>query len=112
MGGKVFYFVLLLSFFVSGLAQQRTITGTIHDKKGDPVAFANVLVDNTNIGTISDVTGKFKLTVGADCKRLHIKYIGYDDAYVDIPSDGKPIKVRMKEAVFQLKDVVVKPGIN
>lgn len=112
MGSKVFYFVLLLSFFVSGLAQQRTITGTIHDKKGDPVAFANVLVDNTNIGTISDVTGKFKLTVGADCKRLHIKYIGYDDAYVDIPSDGKPIKVRMKEAVFQLKDVVVKPGIN
>lgn len=112
LGGKVFYFVLLLSFFVSGLAQQRTITGTIHDKKGDPVAFANVLVDNTNIGTISDVTGKFKLTVGADCKRLHIKYIGYDDAYVDIPSDGKPIKVRMKEAVFQLKDVVVKPGIN
>ena len=113
MGGKVFYFVLLLSFFVSGMAQQRQISGTIRDKKnGDPVAFANVFVDNTRTGTISDISGNFSLTVDANCKRLHIKCMGYDETYAEIPADGRKMVVRMKQSVFQLKDVVVKPGIN
>ena len=111
-GGKVFFFVVLLSFFVSGLAQQREVSGSVLDKNGNPVAFANVFVDNTTIGTITDISGNFALTVDDSCKRLHIKCMGFDEVYADIPADGRPIKVRMKETVFMLKDVVVKPGIN
>ncbi|MBR4804714.1 MAG: carboxypeptidase-like regulatory domain-containing protein, partial [Bacteroidales bacterium] len=109
---KVFFFVLLLSFFVSGMAQQREVSGVVLDKKGDPVAFANVFVDNTTIGTITDISGNFSLSVESGHKRLHIKCMGFDEVYANIPADGGPIKVRMKESVFMLKDVVVKPGIN
>ena len=109
---KVFFFVLLLSFFVSGLAQQREVSGVVLDKKGDPVAFASVFVDNTTIGTITDISGNFSLLLDAEYNRLHIKCMGFDEVYANIPADGGPIKVRMKESVFMLKDVVVKPGIN
>ncbi|MBP5241679.1 MAG: carboxypeptidase-like regulatory domain-containing protein, partial [Bacteroidales bacterium] len=111
-GGKVFFFVVLLSFFVSGLAQQREVSGSVIDKNGNPVAFANVFVDNTPIGTISDISGNFSLTVDDTCKRLHIKCMGYTETYANIPANGRPMVVKLKETVFQLKDVVVKPGIN
>lgn len=109
---KVFLFVLLLSFFVSGMAQQREVSGVVLDKKGDPVAFANVFVDNTPIGTITDISGNFSLSLKPEHKRLHIKCMGYTETYADIPADGSRIVVKLKESVFQLKDVVVKPGIN
>ena len=109
---KVFFFVLLLSFFVSGIAQQREVSGVVLDKKGDPVAFASVFVDNTTIGTITDISGNFSLLLDAEYNRLHIKCMGFDEVYANIPANGGPIKVRMKESVFMLKDVVVKPGIN
>ena len=111
-GGKVFIFVVLLSFFVSGLAQQRKVSGSVIDKNGNPVAFANVFVDNTPIGTISDISGNFALKVDDTCKRLHIKCMGYTETYANIPANGRPMVVKLKETVFQLKDVVVKPGIN
>lgn len=111
-GGKVLLLALFLLSFLATAAQEFTINGTVIDKKSDPVAFANVFVDNTIIGTITDISGNFSLTVKPEHKRLHIKCMGFDDVYADIRNDGRPIKVRMKESIFILKDVVVKPGIN
>ena len=109
---KKLLLVLFFSTAVLAQAQQQTVSGVVLDKKGDPVTFANVFVDNTNIGTITDLSGKFSLKVNNDNKRLHIKCIGYDDTYVNIPHDGKLLRVRIKESVYQLKDVVITPGIN
>ena len=38
--------------------------------------------------------------------------MGYTETYANIPTNGRPMVVKLKETVFQLKDVVVKPGIN
>ena len=112
-GGKVLLFALFLMFCFDSIAQQHIVTGVVRDKKtNDPVPFANVFVDNSNIGTITDISGNFTLAVNPENKRLHIKFMGYDDAYADIPADGRKIVVKMKASVFQLKDVVVRPGIN
>ncbi|MDR1382102.1 MAG: carboxypeptidase-like regulatory domain-containing protein, partial [Tannerella sp.] len=49
------------------LAQQggrsSVIRGTVKDTDGNPVAYANVYLKNTSLGTQSDLDGKFFLRV-------------------------------------------------
>ena len=37
------------------------VTGTVVDTNGEPVIGANVMVDGSTIGTITDINGKFTL---------------------------------------------------
>lgn len=39
--------------------QSKKITGTVLDATGIPVIGANIMVKGTNVGTITDVDGKF-----------------------------------------------------
>ena len=61
------------------LVQQQTVNvkGTVLDSHGEPVIGANVVVDNTTQGTITDIDGNFKLSVPMGAK-LKISFIGYE----------------------------------
>ena len=54
---------LLLGLFLSAgaYAQQISVKGTVKDQNGEPVIGANVLVEGTTNGVITDVDGKFAL---------------------------------------------------
>lgn len=70
--------MLLLACFFMGIglvtAQTQTVTGVvISDKDGQPVVGASVLVKGTNLGTITDLDGKFTLSnVPSSAKTLFI----------------------------------------
>jgi TonB-linked SusC/RagA family outer membrane protein len=61
---------------VNVFAQQRQVTGTVLDVNSEPVIGASIVEKGTSKGTISDINGKFALTVGNDAT-LQIAYIGY-----------------------------------
>ncbi|MDD4592982.1 MAG: carboxypeptidase-like regulatory domain-containing protein, partial [Parabacteroides sp.] len=42
---------------------KRTISGTIKDEKGEPIVGANVVEKGTTNGTITDMNGKFSISV-------------------------------------------------
>ncbi len=68
-----------IAFFclsVAVLAQSRTITGTITDEKGVPLAGATVTVKNSTVGTATGEDGKFSLAVPASARALIISYVG------------------------------------
>ena len=70
-------------------AQNRTITGTVRDAV-DVVIGASVTVKgNSSIGTITDMDGKFRISVPSSARDLVIKFIGYDDAVIRLgtPTD-------------------------
>ncbi len=56
-------FLLTLSaiflLLVSGLAQKRTITGTVNDEKGNPLSNATVQVKGTTTGTTTNPDGTY-----------------------------------------------------
>jgi hypothetical protein len=54
----------------------RRITGTVSDENGEPVIGANILEKGTTNGTVTDVDGKFLLTV-AENAVLQVSFIGY-----------------------------------
>jgi len=72
--------IVLASFSV--LAQNTgTISGKIIDREtSEPIIGATLLVDKTNIGGITDLSGAFKINnVPTGEQLIRIKYIGYED---------------------------------
>lgn len=86
--------------------QQKFVTGVIKDATGEPVIGANVREQsNPTNGTITDLDGKFSLSV-AKATKLEISFIGYKTVVVDaVP--GKSIDVVLEDDTEMLQEVVV-----
>jgi TonB-dependent starch-binding outer membrane protein SusC len=89
---------------------EKRITGTLTSSEdGQPLIGASILLKGTTTGTISDVNGKYSISVpDEDAKNgvLIFSYIGYMLAERTI-NDQSVIDVRLESDVRALKDVVV-----
>ena len=85
--------------------QQKTITGTIVDEKGEPIVGASVFEEGTRNGTITDADGNFSLRVKPNAM-LTVSYIGYGDKMIAV--EGKThLKISMSAEDTELNEVVV-----
>lgn len=96
--------ILLISFPLSALAQNRTITGTVRDAM-DVIIGASVMVKGSTNGTITDLNGNFTLSVPASAKELVISFVGYETQNVAINNRTK-IDVTLSESTQMLEEVV------
>lgn len=80
----------LLSFIVMLLSlqlvfAQRQVTGIVRGgDNNEPLIGASVLVTGTNIGAITNVDGKFSISVPENASTLQISFIGYSSQEVSI----------------------------
>lgn len=84
--------------------QNRTITGKVFDKMGEPIIGANVLVKGTTNGTITDIDGNFKLEDVPEGAILQISYIGFKNMEVSAKAN---LSVKLQEDTETLDEVVV-----
>lgn len=84
--------------------QNRTITGKVFDKMGEPIIGANVLVKGTTNGTITDIDGNFKLEDVPEGAILQISYIGFKN--MEIPAKAN-LSVKLQEDTETLDEVIV-----
>lgn len=86
----------------------RLISGlVISEENGEPLPGVNVVVDGTSEGTITDVQGKFALSVPDNQKvNLNFNYVGYESEVVAVDKD-KEINLAMSEDLLALDEVVV-----
>ena len=54
--------------------QQQTIKGIVVDASGEPVIGANVVVEGTTMGTITDFEGTFSISVPKNGKNKNFLY--------------------------------------
>ena len=59
-----------------------TVKGIISSDKGEPLVGASVVVKGTTNGTITDIDGKYSLSVADGKVTLVISYVGYDSKEV------------------------------
>ncbi len=102
---------LLSTIFIAFLviqiqAQEHTITGTITDKFGIPMAGVNVIVKKTNNGTQSDFNGNYKIEASVG-QTLTFSYVGYETVEQKIYNSKKIINIQMNEDTAVLDEVVV-----
>lgn len=83
----------------------RTLTGVVVDENEEPVIGANVVEKGTTNGVITDIDGKFSLSI-PDNTTLKISYIGYLSREIVI-TDQEDVHIVMTEDFQALEEVVV-----
>ena len=97
--------MLLCAFWLMGFAQ-KTVTGTVKDKAGEPMIGVSVVVDGTSIGGITDYDGNFSISNVPDKGMLKFSYVGYKDQNVAI-SGKSSFNITLEEDAMGLDEVVV-----
>ncbi|MDR2920012.1 MAG: TonB-dependent receptor [Tannerella sp.] len=82
-----------------------TISGTITDENGESVIGANVIEKGTTNGVITDVDGKFSLSVNNNAI-LQVSYIGYTTQEIPIKNQ-RSFAIKLTEDSQALEEVVV-----
>jgi hypothetical protein len=77
---------------------------------GEPVAFANIVLQPDKKGTVSQIDGSFQLTSDADFTRLDISCMGYKTR--QISADSLSVIVLMQPVPFEIAEVKIMPKIN
>lgn len=72
---KIFLFALLLSAGIS-LSAQNTVSGTVTDKKGNPIPGAKVEIKGGTESTITELDGTFTLESKILAKKVKVYYVG------------------------------------
>ncbi len=102
---KKFTLILSMLLLLTGYAlAQRTITGVVTDAKGAALATATVLEKGTTNGAITDMDGKYSITV-PEGSTLVFSMTGFDAQEIAVGA-SKSISVSLAEGTV-LKDVVV-----
>lgn len=81
------------------------INGTVLDNEGNPVIGANIMEKETTNGTITDIDGKFHLSL-SERAVLIVSYIGYTPREVNV-GNQKTLIIRLAEDAQALEEVVV-----
>ncbi len=100
----MFLFTICLSF--QGLqAQDIAITGSVTEENGEPLPSVNIIVQGTEIGTATDVDGRYAINAPTDGV-LIVSFLGFKTQLV--PVDGRRvINIVLQEDIELLEDVVV-----
>ncbi|MDP4269257.1 MAG: TonB-dependent receptor [Bacteroidota bacterium] len=100
-----FFLFCLLFAGVNAMAQQKTVTGKVTDSDNQPLAGVNISIQGKTIGTITDVDGKFSLSVSPD-NILVFSFIGMESQTKKVGSQGV-INVSLKDNSQVLGETVV-----
>lgn len=98
--------IILFLCTLVGYTQQRPITGTVLDESNMPMPGVNVNVLGTKSGTVTDIDGKFTLSLAIKNQVLELSFIGYKKQIVDMKGKNT-IKTQMVSSGQDLQEIVV-----
>ncbi|MDF9801158.1 TonB-linked SusC/RagA family outer membrane protein [Catalinimonas alkaloidigena] len=100
--------LLLFSLLIlqNHLFAQSNISGQVSGEGGDPLPGVNVIVKGTSTGTVTDIDGKYSLSVSEEASTLVFSFIGYLSKEVAIGNQST-VNVELITDAQQLSEVVV-----
>ncbi len=98
---KFFIIGFVFSIFTSVVLAQQ-ISGSVTDIMGKPLVAANVVWENTNVGTTTDINGEFKINKILNGNHdLIISFVGYMQEKIDVKNINYWEIQLMEDATFQ-----------
>lgn len=85
--------------------QNNTVSGTVLDSEREPLVGASVLIPGSTVGTITDVQGRYSITIPNGARELQFAYLGFDPQTK--PIRGSTLNVVMKPSTTRMEDAVV-----
>ena len=110
-------FIALLITAISFSQNKGTVSGILTDKDSNnqSLPFANVLIKGTNIGTNTDIDGKYSIAVAPGNYTVQFSFVGYES--VDVPvtiaaNETVTINQAIGSGSYKLEDVVIKSNFS
>jgi len=94
------------SLFAQQSTGQKIITGTVKDEQGAPMPGVNIRVAETTQGAITDVNGKYSISLSSDKTHLEFSFVGYDPQILSIQGKNT-LNIQLKPSDLGLSEVVV-----
>lgn len=86
--------------------QRKEVSGVIVDEMNVPVAGATITVKNSTRGCITDIDGRYTISVNVGDELL-VNFLGYQTAEIKITSDKNEYNVQLKQKIDELEEVTV-----
>lgn len=103
-----FFFVVLLSFSI----QSQTISGTVTDEKGSPIADVSVFFDNSTIETMTKSDGSFTITIPENNRKLLVfSGFGYRYYVVENPKPQDNLQINLQLDDNELEELVINRAV-
>ncbi len=103
---KNFLMILLFLASTTVFAQRITITGTVTDEGGNPLAGTTVLIKGTTVGAITDAGGKYSVDADNRNVTLVFSFIGFITQEVAAQNQAV-VDVILKAEITGLDEVIV-----
>jgi TonB-dependent SusC/RagA subfamily outer membrane receptor len=97
-------FILMIPFALS--AQNISVSGTVHDSNNEPLPGVNVVQTGTTNGTITDLDGKYSLSVPSDAT-LTFSYIGFTNHVENVNGRTNIPPITLESDDKEIEQVVV-----
>lgn len=82
-----------------------SVRGKVFDSNGQPLPGANVVVEGTTIGTVTDFDGNYSITIPNNSSQLTFSFIGFDSR--TLPISNSVMNISLQENKMELEEVVV-----
>jgi hypothetical protein len=103
---KLFLLLLLLPFIST--SQTITITGTLKDAStGEPIDMATISAGDSNISTISNETGNFRITLPATTNSLLLSHLNYKTYAIKLKGKDETVEAVLEQNQILLEEVVI-----
>lgn len=103
MKRRLFLMMSFLLFMIGTSFAQTDVSGTIISKEdGQPVVGATIQVVGSGTGAISDIDGKFKLTLPQGRKTLRISYVGMESQDVTAKSNMRIVMIPVQKSIDEV----------
>lgn len=106
MGKFTIYFGVMLFLWQFNAFGQSTVSGTVTSENGDALPGVTVVVKNANNGTITDIEGKYNLSITGESPVLIFSFVGYEKQEVEVGSRST-VNISLTESLQSLDEVVV-----
>jgi TonB-linked SusC/RagA family outer membrane protein len=105
---KKIFFLSIISclIMIQAFAQPYTLSGVVKDETGTGIPGANITVEGTTTGTITDLDGNFRLQVDRTAKVLMASFIGYKTQRVEI-GNRTTFNISLEVSNTDLDEVIV-----
>lgn len=110
---RLLFFVVLI--IISNIICAQEITGKIIDSETKkPLPFVNIIYDDFNLGTTSNIDGEFLIKSPKPVKQLLISYLGYlsDTIQINNKNISDYFRIPLQPKTYNIEEVVILPGIN
>jgi iron complex outermembrane receptor protein len=85
--------------------QKKDVSGVVRDASGAPIPGVSIVAKGTTLGALSDIDGKFKITLPGDAKTLVFSFVGMKTQEVAFTGQSQ-VNVTLEEETVGIEEVV------